>query len=100
MQVNVSPITISHLRTALSGRVIESHDNGYDQARAVFYGGFDRRPAAVVRGADAADVARVITFARDTGTELAVRGGGHSNAGHSVSEGGIVLDLRDLPAIG
>ncbi|MEU8272444.1 FAD-binding oxidoreductase [Sphaerisporangium sp. NPDC049002] len=79
--------------------MIEPDDEGYDQARAVYYGGFDRRPAAIVRAADAADVARVITFARESGIELAVRGGGHSNAGHSVSEGGIVLDLRDLNAL-
>ncbi|MEV7968966.1 FAD-binding oxidoreductase [Sphaerisporangium sp. NPDC088356] len=96
MHVNVSPVTISSLRAALNGRVIEPNDDGYDQARAVYYGGFDRRPAAIVRAADAADVAHVIKFARETGVELAVRGGGHSNAGHSVSEGGIVLDLRDL----
>ncbi|WP_405142068.1 FAD-binding oxidoreductase [Sphaerisporangium sp. NBC_01403] len=99
MHVNVSPATLSRLRTALTGRVIEPDDDGYDRARAVYYGGFDRRPAAVIRPADAADVARVIMFARDTGIELAVRGGGHSNAGHSVSEGGIVLDLRDMRAI-
>ncbi|WP_248962565.1 FAD-binding oxidoreductase [Sphaerisporangium perillae] len=96
MHVNVSPDTIAHLRTSLSGRVIEPHDEEYDQARWIYAGGFDYRPVAIVRAADAADVARVITFARETGTELAVRSGGHSNAGHSVSDGGIVLDLRDM----
>ena len=54
----------------------------------------NRRPAAIVRAKDAADVSRVVTLARETGLELAVRSGGHSLAGHSVSEGGIVLDLR------
>ena len=53
----------------------------------------------IVRVADADDVSRVIALARDTGTELAVRGGGHSLAGHGVSEGGIVLDLSALRAI-
>ncbi|WP_214410027.1 FAD-binding oxidoreductase [Sphaerisporangium fuscum] len=99
MLVNVSPVTISRLRGTLTGRVIEPHDDGYDRARTVYQGGFDRRPAAIIRVADAADVARVIAFARETGAELAVRGGGHSNAGHSVTEGGIVLDLRDLQAM-
>lgn len=98
MSINVSIDTISHLRTVLSGSVTEPHDEGYDEARRV-YGGFDRRPLAVVRPADVDDVVRVVTFARETGLELAVRGGGHSNAGHSVTEGGIVLDLQDLSEI-
>jgi FAD/FMN-containing dehydrogenase len=69
---------------------------GYDEGRTVFYGGFDRRPAAVVRAANADDVSRVIALARETGLELAVRSGGHSIPGHSTTEGGIVLDLHDL----
>jgi FAD/FMN-containing dehydrogenase len=53
----------------------------------------------IVRVADAADVAHVVTLARETGLELAVRSGGHSSAGHGVSEGGIVLDLGDLKGL-
>ncbi|MBK9709861.1 MAG: FAD-binding oxidoreductase [Kouleothrix sp.] len=90
---------ISELRAALSGRVIAPDDAGYDAARTVFYGGIDRRPALIARVANAADVARVITHARATGLELAVRSGGHSVAGHSVSDGGIVLDLADMKAL-
>jgi FAD/FMN-containing dehydrogenase len=83
----------------LKGRVIEPDDDGYDEARTLFYGGFDRRPDVIVRVADATDVSRVVTLARDTGLPLAVRGGGHSIAGHSVSDGGIVLDLSEMKAI-
>ncbi len=61
-------------------------------------GGFDRRPAAIVRPADAADVARAILFARDGECALAIRSGGHSGAGHSSVDGGIVIDLRDMKA--
>ncbi len=86
-------ISIPQLRAALNGRVIAPDDAGYDEARTVFYGGIDRRPAVIVRVADAADVARVVSLARETGLELAVRSGGHSVAGHSVTDGGIVLDL-------
>jgi FAD/FMN-containing dehydrogenase len=90
---------IEELRAALSGRVITPDDAEYDDARQVFSGEFDRRPAAIARVADEVDVARVVGFARETGLELAVRSGGHSGAGHSTTDGGIVLDLRDMKAL-
>jgi FAD/FMN-containing dehydrogenase len=92
-------IEIAGLHAALKGRVIAPGDAGYDEMRTVFYGGIDRRPAVIVRPADATDVSRVVSLARETGLELAVRSGGHSVAGHSVSAGGIVLDLRDMRAL-
>jgi FAD/FMN-containing dehydrogenase len=91
-------LSIPELRTAIHGRVIAPDDDAYDEARAVFMGGIDRRPAVIVRVADATDVTTVIALARETGLELAVRSGGHSSVGHSVSEGGIVLDLSDMKA--
>jgi FAD/FMN-containing dehydrogenase len=95
----MTTISIDKLRTDLEGRSIGPEDDGYDEGRAVFYGGIDRRPAAIVRVANDADVSKVISVARETGLELAVRSGGHSIPGHSVSEGGIVLDLADMRAI-
>ena len=92
-------ISIPELRAILNGRVITPGDSGYDEARTVFYGGIDRRPAIIVRPANATDVAHVVSLARETGLELAVRSGGHSTAGHSVSDGGIMLDLRDMRAL-
>lgn len=86
----------TQMRALLRGTVIAPGDAGYDEARTVFVGGIDRRPAVIARVADAEDVAQVIAIARDCGLELAVRSGGHSSAGHSVSEGGIVIDLRAL----
>ena len=89
-------ISISRHRADLNGRLIAPGEPGYDEGRTVFYGGFDRRPAVIVRAASADDVSRAIALARETGVELAVRSGGHSIPGHSTTEGGIVLDLRDL----
>jgi FAD/FMN-containing dehydrogenase len=93
------PVSISRLRKDIAGRVIGPEDPGYDEARTVFYGGFDRRPAAIVRVADERDVSRTVSFAREIGVELAVRSGGHSPAGHSVSDGGIVLDVSAMRAL-
>jgi len=87
---------IANLRTELGGRVITPDDPDYDAARTVFPGGIDRRPALIARPADAAGVGRVIALAREAGLELAVRSGGHSAAGHGVSEGGVVLDLSAM----
>jgi FAD/FMN-containing dehydrogenase len=89
----------SQLRADLSGRVIAPDDAEYDQMRTVVMGGIDRRPAVIVRPANATDVVRVIALARATGLELAVRCGGHSGAGHGTTEGGILLDLRDMKAL-
>jgi hypothetical protein len=83
----------------VTGRVIGPEDAEYDKARTSFYGGFDHRPAAIVRVASAADVARVISFARESGTEFVVRSGGHGVAGYAVPNGGIVLDLKDMHAL-
>jgi FAD/FMN-containing dehydrogenase len=92
-------LSIPRLRTDLKGRVIAPGDDDYDRARTVVSGTIDRRPAVIVKVADADDVADVVRLARETELELAVRSGGHSNAGHSVSEGGIVLDLSDMKGL-
>ncbi len=86
----------SELRALFKDRLILPGDGAYDQARTPFYGGIYRRPAAIVRVADANDVARLVTIARQSGLELAVRSGGHSVAGHCISDGGIVLDLSTM----
>src|SRR5262245_57461117 len=93
---NNSTISIPELRSSIKGRVIVPSDAEYDKARTIFYGGFDRHPALIVRVADTDDISCVIALARETGLELAVRSGGHSNAGYGVTEGGIVLDLSNM----
>ena len=89
-------IAAEALRSQIKGRVVEPRDSDYDDVRRLFAGGIDRRPAHIVRVADADDVARVIEAVRESSVELAVRSGGHSAAGHSVTEGGVVIDLRDM----
>jgi FAD/FMN-containing dehydrogenase len=76
--------------------VLTPQDAGYDKARTVFAAHVDRHPALIVRVTGPDDIAGVIAHARETGSELAVRGGGHSPAGHGVSDGGVVIDLSTL----
>jgi FAD/FMN-containing dehydrogenase len=87
------------LRAVVDGQVISPGDAAYDQARTPFYGGFDRRPQAIVRPTGEAEVAEVVSLARETGLELAVRSGGHSVAGQSVNDGGIVCDLSAMKGL-
>ncbi|HEX2404431.1 MAG TPA: hypothetical protein VHM29_06985, partial [Acidimicrobiia bacterium] len=70
-------LSIPKLREVLDGEVITPEDESYDEARHVFYG-IDRRPAVIIRPTDANEVAYVVSIARDSGSELAVRSGGHS----------------------
>ena len=84
------------LTSLFQGKVIVPGDADYDTARQVFYGGIDKKPAAIIRVADANDVKQTIQLAKDKGLELAVRSGGHSVAGYSTTDGGIVIDLHDM----
>jgi FAD/FMN-containing dehydrogenase len=100
VQQATTPISIPDLRSAVGGRVIGPEDPDYDAARTVLVPtAADRRPLAIVRVADANDVASVVNFARDHGVELAVRSGGHSAAGHGTVDDGIVIDLHDMKGL-
>lgn len=87
------------LSTLFKGKVITSADAEYDAERQVFYGGIDKRPAVIIKVANAEDVQKAIAFARDQNLELAIRSGGHSPAGFSTTDGGVVIDLRNLHEI-
>ena len=90
---------LAELRQGFRGAVIEPGAPEYDEARAVYNAMFDRRPAVILRPAGTADVIRAVGLARLSGLPLAVRSGGHSLAGFSSVDGGIVLDLRGLKGI-
>jgi FAD/FMN-containing dehydrogenase len=100
MSVSTSlPVSADELRNQVSGRVVTPDDPDYDALRTVVPGNIDKHPGLIVRVANAEDVARVVTLAAERRIELAVRSGGHSGAGHGTTEGGLVLDVRDLQSI-
>src|SRR5215217_7417108 len=89
-------IPTDDLRSQLQGELITPEDPSYDDARQVFFKGWDRHPLAVARVANADDVAAVVNAARKSGLELAVRSGGHSRPGYGTSDGGLVIDLTGM----
>ncbi len=84
------------LAATLRGRLITPEAEDYDTARAVYNAMIDRRPAAIARVADAADVVACVNFARAHGVDLAVRGGGHNAGGLAVWDDALVVDLGGL----
>ncbi|HEY6960296.1 MAG TPA: FAD-binding oxidoreductase [Gaiellaceae bacterium] len=88
--------TLQELRDAVRGSVVTPGDTDYDDVRAVWNGAHGAYPAAIVRCTGAADVIASIGFARSNDLEIAVRGGGHSIAGFSTCDGGLVIDLSQL----
>lgn len=91
--------TIQDFRAGLRGQVILPGDASYDEARTVWNGMIDRRPALIARCTGVADISRAIRFARDQHLLLAVRGGGHNVTGAGTCDGGLVIDLSPMKAV-
>src|SRR6201987_4598756 len=87
-------ISVASLRESVRGQLLTASDEGYDQARVVHNGMFDKRPLAVLRAEQVADVIAAVNFARDNGLDLSVRGGGQSGAGFGTNDGGPVIHRR------
>ncbi|MGQ0430300.1 MAG: FAD-binding oxidoreductase [Gammaproteobacteria bacterium] len=87
---------VEDFRAGLRGQLLLPGASGYDDARKIFNGMFDRRPALIARCLGAADVVRSVQFARAHELLVAVRGGGHSLSGQSVCDGGLMIDLATM----
>jgi FAD/FMN-containing dehydrogenase len=91
--------TLAEFEQGLRGSLVRPEDQGYDEARAIWNGAHDARPALIARCAGVADVMRAVDFARSEDLTIAVRGGGHSIPGFSTVDGGLVIDLSGMTAI-
>ncbi len=90
---------LRELRSRFRGSLLRPGEEGYDEARRVWNGAFDRRPALIARCAGTDDVQAAVRFARVHDLPVAVRGGGHSVLGYGVTDGGVMIDLSQLKAV-
>jgi FAD/FMN-containing dehydrogenase len=91
--------TLKEFEDGMHGELVRPGDAGFDEARSIWNGVHDCRPAVIARCADAADVRHAIGFARSEGLDVAVRGGGHSIPGFSTCDDGIVIDLSPMKGV-
>ena len=90
---------VQEVKTKLRGEILTPGDSGYDKARQIWNGLADKRPGLITRCAGVADVIDAVNFARTNDLLVAVRGRGHSFPGHSVCDGGMVIDLSQMKGI-
>ena len=90
---------LERLRDCFNGAVIGRDDDGYDEARSIWNGAIDRRPAGIARCAGVADVVAAVRYARERDLPVAVRSGGHGVGGHALCDGGLVIDLSPMKGI-
>jgi FAD/FMN-containing dehydrogenase len=92
-------VAVQNFADSLRGRLVRAGDDGYDEARKVWNGMINRRPALIARCAGAADVIAAVRFARTHGILVSVKGGGHNITGNAVCEGGLMIDLSPMKAV-
>jgi FAD/FMN-containing dehydrogenase len=96
MAPQLETLQIEQLSPQFTGELLRQGDSGYDEARLVWNGMFDRTPALIARCKTTNDVVAAVNFARDNDLIIAVRGGGHSAVGYSTCDDGVVIDLAEM----
>src|SRR5262245_39634465 len=87
---------VATFRTRIRGLVLSPTDVGYEEARKVWNGNIDRRPALIARCSGVADVIEAVNFARANDLLVSIRGGAHNAAGHATCDAGLVIDLTTM----
>ena len=98
-EVSLDPEAVQGFVEGVRGAVLRPGDQSYDDARAIWNGLIDRRPALIVQCTGAADVVDAVNFAREHNVLLSVKGGGHNVAGNAVNDGGLVIDLSQMRGV-
>ncbi len=99
VEAPVDAEALAGLRETVRGPVLTPDDPSYDEARSIWNGLIDRRPALIVQCSGAADVVDAVNFAREQGLALSIPAGGHNVAGNAVNDGGIVIDLSQMRGV-
>src|SRR5256714_8313189 len=97
--VRLDASALSALRAAFRGDLVRPGDPTYDERRRIWNGSIDRHPALIARCTGVADVIAAVKFGRQTGLDVAVRGGGHSFPGYSTADGALLIDLGPMKGI-
>src|SRR5713101_4955341 len=91
--------TVTELRSTFAGEILQPTDAGYEEARKVYNGLVDKRPALIAQCRGLADIIDAVHLARRLNLEVAVRGGGHNGAGRATIDGGLMIDLSTMKGI-
>ena len=94
--VDISIDAIESLKSKIRGQIVPPTDSSYDQVRQIWNAMIDRRPALIVRCAEAGDVPPAIAFARDNRLEVSIRGAGHNIAGNALCDNGLMIDFSTM----
>ena len=98
-EVKLDETAVAELEGALRGELIPASHPAYDEQRRIWNGSIDRHPALIARCTGVADVIAAVRFGRQTGVDVAVRGGGHSFPGYSTADGALLIDLGPMKGI-
>src|SRR5438132_9814967 len=91
--INISKETTGNLKSKVKGQIVLPSDSSYDEVREIWNAMIERRPALIVRCAEANDVPHAISFARENGLEISIRGAGHNIAGNALCDNGMMIDF-------
>jgi FAD/FMN-containing dehydrogenase len=94
--ITISKEAIEHLKSKVKGQIVLPNDSRYDEVRKIWNAMIERRPAVVVQCAEPDDVPHGISFARENGLEISIRGAGHNIAGNALCENGLVIDFSTM----
>ena len=97
--MSVEAVGLDKLRSGFGGRLLQPADAGYEDARSIFNSMIERRPSVIAQCSTADDVKAALAYAQEQGLEVAIRSGGHSVAGSSLTDGGLVIDMRAINSV-